>query len=376
MVISISTTQHSYTLSGLLTSPPQRLDDRTLLAFRPLHISTGIAPQAAGSAQCLLGGTRCVVVVSAEIVDGAEAGGPCMSCDVDCPSSIPQGTNLTSLLLTLQKTLASTLSSSSISKDQFVVLRSASRPYQPTKTWSLHVDVTFTDIQGGNLADVMFAAVWAAINNVRLPKTRAIGFDTDLLNSNRGTEGNLDSFDIKGSLAKTRGTAAALSNAQKTAGTGATTGSSSAQPQQETDPLVMNKTGIDFEVMDVWDSGVPIEGCEDLPIAVTVNMLPGSVMLDATLTEETCVPTSRRLLVLCSPSTGRVIGTQMIPSTLDIGLSGSEESTTKSARPITGTADYTSIRQAMRDGLEYARGLHGAIKSQMASTSDTAMETV
>lgn len=83
MAPSISTTQHSYTLAGLLATPPQRLDDRPLLAFRPLHISTGIAPQAAGSAQCLLGGTKCIVVVSAEIVDGSEASGPYLSCDVD-----------------------------------------------------------------------------------------------------------------------------------------------------------------------------------------------------------------------------------------------------------------------------------------------------
>lgn len=83
MAPSISTTQQSYTLSGLLSSPPLRLDGRSLLAFRPLHISTGLAPQAAGSAQCLLGGTRCTVVVSAEVIDGAEAQGPHMSCDVD-----------------------------------------------------------------------------------------------------------------------------------------------------------------------------------------------------------------------------------------------------------------------------------------------------
>lgn len=83
MAPSISTTQHSYTLAGLLSSPPQRLDDRLLLAFRPLHLSTGIAPQAAGSAQCLLGGTKCIVVVSTEVVDGLEASGPYLSCDVD-----------------------------------------------------------------------------------------------------------------------------------------------------------------------------------------------------------------------------------------------------------------------------------------------------
>jgi hypothetical protein len=71
-------------------------------------------------------------------------------------------------------------------------------------------------------------------------------------------------------------------------------------------------------------------------------------MLDATLTEETCIPTSRRLLVLCSPSSEKVIGTQMLPSTLEIGTNGSEEATTNKSRPITGTADYVSVRKAMQ----------------------------
>ena len=83
MAPSISTTQQSYTLAGLLSLPAHRLDNRSLLAFRPLHVSTGIAPQAAGSAQCLLGGTKCIVVASAEVVDGQDASGPYMSCDVD-----------------------------------------------------------------------------------------------------------------------------------------------------------------------------------------------------------------------------------------------------------------------------------------------------
>ena len=189
------------------------------------------------------------------------------------PSSTPQGTNLASLLLTLQKTLASSLSSCAIPRDQFVVLRSASPPFQPTKAWSLHLDVTFTNIQGGNLADVMFAAVWAALNSVRLPRTRAIGFDTDLLN-NRQTEGNLDSFDIKGSLAKTRGVAIGKGNKKAAA--------SSGQILATTDPSIKEKTGVDFEVMDVYDSGIPIEGSKDFPLAVTVNLVRGRDDLSTT----------------------------------------------------------------------------------------------
>jgi hypothetical protein len=114
----------------------------------------------------------------------------------------------------------------------------------------------------------MFAAVWAALNNVRLPRTRAIGFDTDLLNNNRQTVGNLDSFDIKGSLAKTRG-ATGLPTSKKTGGAGGPI----ANDDEGVDPSVKDRMGIDFEVMDVWDSGVHLTGSHDFPVAITVNMV-------------------------------------------------------------------------------------------------------
>jgi exosome complex RNA-binding protein Rrp42 (RNase PH superfamily) len=286
----------------------------------------------------------------------------------------------------LQKTLASSLTSSAIPRDQFIVLRSASSPFQPTKAWSLHLDVTFTNIQGGNLADVMFAAVWAALNSVRLPRTRAIGFDTDLLN-NRQTEGNLDSFDIKGSLAKTRG----IAGGKK--GKGATD-TSSGQELATIDPSIREKTGVDFEVLDVWDNGATIEGSSNFPLAVTVNMLPGGALLDATLSEESCFPASRRLLILCSPLSGNIAGVQMINSTLDSGINSTGEDTSASKGRMLGTADYKAVQQAMlvslpfrtqlkikadeeaQSGQEYARGLYGAIQSQMAATKDNAMQMV
>lgn len=182
----------------------------------------------------------------------------------DSPSSIPQGSNSSSLLLTLEKTLASTLLYTDIPSEQFVILRSSTPPFQPTKAWSLHFDVSFTDIQGGNLADVMFAAVWAALNNIRLPRTRAIGFNTDLLKQNRQTEGNLDSFDIKGSLARYRSTGSQG---------GAKPSINSSEESAQLDASIKEKTGIDFELLDVWDSGTQIKGCLDFPVAVTVNLV-------------------------------------------------------------------------------------------------------
>ena len=120
----------------------------------------------------------------------------------------------------------------------------------------------------------MFAAVWSALGDVRLPRTRAIGFDTDLLNSNRQSEGNLDSFDIKGnikgSLARNRNsTGATGANAKAQAAAGSKKGEES----MPVDQSIKEKTGMDFEVMDIWDNGVFIEGSQTAPIAVTVNLV-------------------------------------------------------------------------------------------------------
>lgn len=86
MTPSISTTQLSYTVDGLLAAVPNRLDGRSFLAFRTLQLSTGVAPQAAGSAKCILGEgstTTCTAVVSADVVQDEEASGSLLACTVD-----------------------------------------------------------------------------------------------------------------------------------------------------------------------------------------------------------------------------------------------------------------------------------------------------
>ena len=60
------------------------------------------------------------------------------------------------------------------------------------------------------------------------------------------------------------------------------------------------------------------------------------------------MPTSRRLLVLCSPASGKVVGVQMVEPTLDIGMNGSQEETGKGSGTISGTSDYKSLRQAIK----------------------------
>lgn len=264
MAPSLSLTQVNYTAAGLVASPPNRLDGRDLLAFRPLQIATGISGQAAGSAQCTLGGTRCLVVISAEVVQDDEAQSGLIECSVDVDPSVPLSANLSALLLTLQKSLGHALTSSAIRPAQLVILRSASPPHRPTRAWKLTMDVSLQDVSGGNVADTTFAAAYAALADVRLPRTRAIGFDVAGLQGERQTEGqghqNMDIFDVRGSLSRTRG---GLKGAGVKAGADATV-------EEASDD---GKIGVDFEIQDVWDGAVKLEGADSFPIGVTVNVV-------------------------------------------------------------------------------------------------------
>jgi exosome complex component RRP42 len=68
----ISASESSYIISSLLLPEPIRTDGRGLHDFRPFSLTTGVAPQANGSARVLLGsggagGTEVVTAVRLEV---------------------------------------------------------------------------------------------------------------------------------------------------------------------------------------------------------------------------------------------------------------------------------------------------------------------
>lgn len=65
----LSTSESSYILSGLQSDPPFRHDRRSLTEFRELHLQTGVAAQANGSARVTIGGTTVLVGIKAEVED-------------------------------------------------------------------------------------------------------------------------------------------------------------------------------------------------------------------------------------------------------------------------------------------------------------------
>jgi exosome complex component RRP42 len=95
----------------------------------------------------------------------------------------------------------------------------------------------------GNIHDAIFVAIRAALWDTRVPKTRSVEF-----RSSKETEN--DSFSA-----------------------------------------AVKKKTVDFELADYWDDGEPFLGRENLPICLTLNIVPPTYFLDATPPEENSVPT-------------------------------------------------------------------------------------
>lgn len=347
----LSLTQLQYTTAGLLATPSHRQDGRDLLSFRPLQIATSsTSQQAVGSAQCSLAGTRSSVVISAEVVqdDDARSSSSFINCSVDVDDCVAPSMNLNTLLITLQRALVNALRST-FDQEQLVILRSAEHPHQVTRAWRLHVDALVHDVSGGNVADCLVACTYAALRDVRLPKTRAIGFDVASL-SNVSDPARTDIFDVRGSRTRT----------DKTTSKHSTIASDqSGQP---------DKAGVDFEILDVGGHGSEsLHEAKSFPVGVTINILADgkSLMLDASQTEEACLPYARRLFVLCNPSNGQLAGTYMLTASLETGANQLGEERNAKTESLVGTSSYEAVRHAVEAGQRYAKELHDVIEAQI-----------
>lgn len=374
MAPTLSLTQVSFTSAGLISNPINRLDGRDSLQYRPLKILTGIADQAAGSASCILGNdTRCSVVISSEIVQNDEIQDGLFQPSIDFHPSIPSSANLSSLLINLQKLVHQIFNSNSntIDSSQLIILRNPKSPHKPTRAWKLYIDITFLDVSGGNIADVMFATIYAALQDVQLPKTRAIGFDVRSMQETKGSNDQeyqkVDIFDVRGSLTRTRGV-----------GIPSSEGIQKDTRQKETielDTEQKARIGVDFEVIDSNEGSICLKGIRSFPVAITVNVLPNGILLDATQTEEACIPFTRRILVVCDATTGNILATQMLTASFETGSSRLGEERTKDDsqidQSILGTCDFTTIKTAIKTGHTFAKALHSAIETQIGPRLET-----
>ncbi|ETS63708.1 hypothetical protein PaG_02014 [Moesziomyces aphidis] len=321
---ALSRSQGDFFLRGLTSDPPQRSDGRHLLAFRPLQIDTSVAAQANGSSRITLGGTEIFCGIKAEVrsfgddsddedeeaefqtqddqelaAEGRKTGR--IKCSVDYSQSLVHSFDskvLDALSISLSSMVNSAFSprSSPLPLHQLLIIANA-------KHWTIYIDLLVNSLSGGNLFDAAFAAIFAAFYDTRIPATRGVAFEAPATLDESGnavqgafanSQGDLDQMGIKGLLKKKPKThAAGPSNARS-------------GPASKV---------VDFELEHSGEDGAALDGRQDLPLCITVNVLPHSYLLDADVDEEACV--GARVQVLATRSSKvlsvRTTGTDEIP---------------------------------------------------------------
>ncbi|GAA5984697.1 hypothetical protein JCM10908_003465 [Rhodotorula pacifica] len=250
---------------------PLRVDGRTALEYRQVLLETDVsrAQGALGSAQVTVqdaagagGGayTQVWAGVRGEVdtISSGQQGGriviglectPAAQPSLD--AELPQ--HLASILATLFS--PSSLPPSFLS--QFVILPNA-------RAWTLYLDVLVIASDGGNVIDSAVIAARAALASARIPQTRTIGLEEE------------------------NSAAAAAASGE---GAGMTT-------DEGFSGLVKGGKGgskaVDFELVDGGEQGVRLQGWQELPVSITLNLIDQIPHLDATVLEESA--TSSRLV--------------------------------------------------------------------------------
>ncbi|WFD21504.1 hypothetical protein MEQU1_000156 [Malassezia equina] len=300
--VALSRAERSYVLDGLCASPALRSDGRGLRDVRPIQLESSTSQQADGSARVVLGSTEVLCGIKAEVESymsphvGLEQEGassqqrfapwlppsPRIEVLVEYSPALLHEHNATELAMitgTVQDMVQACFTPygdkiGPFDARQFVVV-----PY--AKFWRLYLDVYVLSWSGGNVLDAVFAAVFSALWDVRIPETQALSVD-------RASQGApADATDPAGMKFLTRGRQATGSGAA-----GPTSGEAATQ-------------AVDFALTSEWDDGHTLYGREDVPVCISVYPVQGTFLLDPTLEEESALSSS--VVVLASQS-GRVYG--------------------------------------------------------------------
>ncbi|TKY90691.1 hypothetical protein EX895_000689 [Sporisorium graminicola] len=350
----LSRSQGDFFLRGLTSNPPQRSDGRHLLAFRSLDVDTGVAAQANGSSHITLGGTEIFCGIKAEVrsfgdesddedeeaefqtqddLDLASESRKTgrIKCSVDYSQSLVHSFDsklLDSFSISLSSMVNSAFSprSSPLPLHQLLIIANA-------KHWTIYIDLLVNSLSGGNLFDAAFAAIFAAFYDTRVPVTRGVAFEAPATLDESGNamegafanaQGDLDQMGIKGLLKK---------KPRANAGGARRSGSG---PSSKV---------VDFELEHSGEDGAALDGRQDLPLCITVSILPNSYLLDADVDEEACV--GSRVQVLATR-------TSKVLSVRTEGTDG---------------ISFKRVSEAIRIGSVQAARLADALLNQLTSTA-------
>ncbi|KDQ20856.1 hypothetical protein BOTBODRAFT_100718 [Botryobasidium botryosum FD-172 SS1] len=297
----VSKSENSYITTSLLAGI--RADGRSPTDYRNISLEIGVVPVANGSARARVGETEVVAAIKLEVEDVGEGenegrDGGRVLCHVSCtPSAYPHHSlsALDELSDELSSLLQSILSHTLTPSEQLTLVPGK-------KAWFISLDALILS-DAGNAHDALFIAARAALWDLRIPYTRGIEFDIK--------DGEVVVGDSEG-----------------------------------IGRMIGRKRTVDFELPDLLDDGVPLEGRDSLPVCISLNLLPPTHFLDASLQEEQSV-LSRLLLFFSFPQpspTSTLYGTRFIgPNELPFNM----------------------LKPLVKDGEKYARELAEALNKKL-----------
>ncbi|TIB68179.1 hypothetical protein E3Q23_03893 [Wallemia mellicola] len=223
----------SYVRDGLLTSPVERLDGRQSEDFRSIEFERGNLLNSSGSCLVRTKGCEWQTSIKLEIAEGAEVS--CIDTQVDFTSStlntsrIPENMSAGMLSNLLRNTITLPI-------EQFRIIDADEK----SKWFRLSISSTLATIDDSsysNIIDTLYLSVFISLLDVRLPHTQPLNYE----------ENQTDSLKIG--------------------------------KQQ-------SKKGIDFELIDSHKGGFSLEGLNDIPLSITINVIKGVHFIDATSLED------------------------------------------------------------------------------------------
>ncbi|XP_057535510.1 uncharacterized protein LOC130813685 isoform X1 [Amaranthus tricolor] len=162
-----------------------RCDGRSRLSYRPIHVDTGVIPQADGSARVRIGGTYVIVSVKAELgkPSSSQTDKGKVSIHIDCSATaapIFQGKGGEALSTELAADLQRCLLGGKSGAGAGIDLSSLSI-VEGKVCWDLYIDGLVISADG-NLLDALGAAIKAALSNTGIPKVNVIAADPKSVN--------------------------------------------------------------------------------------------------------------------------------------------------------------------------------------------------
>lgn len=228
------------------------------------------------------------------------------------------------------------------------------------REWVLYLDAYVASIEGGNVEDALVLAAHAALYQLRIPRTRSIAFQP--ASGEKGVRGGHG------------GTGSAMA-----AAIGVTA-------EEAKDELGMkgavgkSQRAVDFELLDSGYGGRTLSNRGNLPVSVSVYLLPdGGYVLDPSLAEQAVLPA--RVQVVANRE-GRIFSVQhfsglaqALPNAVETKPEGGDKVVDAKKQvgqsPI-GT-DYRIVKTAVNIGIQYAVELASFVQERLVSEQDNEM---